>query len=484
MLEKLPPVVVIFGHIDHGKSMLLDYIRKTNVVEREVGGITQHIGAYEAAGITFIDTPGHEAFANMRTRGASVADVAILAVSGEDGAKPQTLEVYKYIKESSLPYIIAITKMDKPAADLERTKQSLAENEIYLEGYGGNVPFVAVSGKTGQGVDELIELVKLTAELNELKADREEMGEGVIIESKMDPKRGIVAVGIIKNGTVRARAFATSGTALATLRYFLDALGEMRDELSFSSPIQLLGWDKMPQVGGKFKTFLKKEDALEYIRGKSEARSAKSETKIGEGIAILPLIIKADTAGSLEAIENEIAKLSKERIVSKIILSAVGPINENDVKLASATAGAVVLGFHTKTEKQARALTERSEAKIEIFDIIYELTDRVRALLDEREPKTETEEIIGKALVLKIFSAAKNKQVVGARVLSGKIGSGINVKIKRREAEIVQGRIRELQQAKVKTGEVPEGAEFGAMIESKIEIVPGDILEAVTLSVK
>ena len=486
MLEKRPPVVGIFGHIDHGKSTLLDYIRKTNVVEKEAGGITQHISAYEAVGITFLDTPGHEAFSNIRTRGASVADVAVLVVSAEDGVKPQTLEVYKYIKESSLPFIVAITKIDKPNADVERVKQTLAENEIYLEGYGGNVAFVPVSGKTGQGIEDLLELVKLTADLNDLKADREAMGEGVIIENKLDPKRGIVAVGIIKNGTVRAGAFAASSNAVATLRYFLDTEGEMREELSFSSPIQLLGWDRMPQIGSEFKTFLKKEDATAYAEEMQKTRRPDAEVSASSPheSAYLPLIVKADTSGSLEAIESEINKLSRERIVPKVIASGVGEVSESDIKSAAANSLAIVLGFHTKVDKEAKALAERQGVEIKIYDVIYELTDRVKDLLAEREPRIEVEEITGSAKVLKLFGATKTRQVIGARVLQGQITVNASVKILRREAEIGKGYIRELQQAKVKTSSVEEGAEFGALIDSKMEITPGDIIQAVTLTTK
>ncbi|MBI2086697.1 MAG: translation initiation factor IF-2 [Candidatus Zambryskibacteria bacterium] len=494
-METRPPVVGIFGHIDHGKSTLLDYIRKTNVTEKEIGGITQHISAYEVmhklkdgleSRITFLDTPGHEAFSSVRTRGANVADIAILVVSAEDGVKPQTLEVYKYIKESSLPYIVAITKIDKPSADIERAKQNLAENGIFVEGYGGDISVVPLSAKTGQGVDELLEMLTLTAGLLELKADPEELGSGIIIESRLDPKRGITAVGIIKNGTVRKGCFAASSEAIAPLRYLLDAGGNTVEELSFSSPVQIVGWDKLPRIGSEFKTFLKKEGAFAYAKTHDLGFKIKDSEirEIAEGAAILPIILKADTAGSLEAIENEIRKVSRERIVPKIVLSNVGAINENDVKSALSSTNAIILGFNTKVDNQAKALAERSSVPIELFDIIYELTDRVAVLLAEREPKIEVEEVTGSARVLKLFSSAKGKQVIGARVLSGTLSRGANLKIVRRETEIASGKIKELQQAKVATDSVGEWSEFGAMVESKIEIVPGDILEAFTLVTK
>lgn len=494
-LEPRPPVVGVFGHIDHGKSTLIDYIRKTNITEKEAGGITQHIAAYEVlhmrsdgkpSKITFLDTPGHEAFSSIRTRGANVADIAVLVVSGEDGVKPQTLEVYKYIKESKLPYLVAITKMDKPGADLDRIKANLAENDIFVEGYGGEVTVIPLSAKTGQGVDDLLEMVSLMADLEELSGDRDELGSGIIIESRLDPKRGITSVGIVKNGTVRRGTFAACGGAITPLRFLLDAEGNTVEELSFSSPIQIVGWDKLPTIGCAFKTFLKKEEALEYAKSnESGITNKESRTqKLGEGVTMLPIILKADTAGSLEAVENEIGKLSRERIVSKVIASGVGTINENDVRLATTTLGAILLGFNTKVDAPAVALAERSSITPNIFNVIYELTDKVATLLTEREPRIEVEEVIGTAKVLKLFSTAKGKQVFGARVVSGKIVLGANVKIMRRDAEIGKGKLKELQQAKVATGEVSEGTEFGTMMESKMEVVPGDMIEATIIVTK
>src|SRR3989344_4227036 len=272
--SRRPPVVAILGHIDHGKSTLIDYIRKTNVTGTEAGGITQHVNTYEIIHIskdgrekhiTFLDTPGHEAFSNIRIHCANVADIAALIVSAEDGVKPQTLEALKQIKECSLPYLVVITKIDKPSADVLRTKQNLAENEIYVEGYGGSTPVVALSAKTGEGVDEFLEMIGLISELEEKTADRDALGSGVIIESRRDAKRGIVAVGIIKNGTLRPGLFAAAkaGQAAASgtitpIRFLLDAEGKLVDELSFSSPVQIVGWDKMPTIGEEFKTFLKK----------------------------------------------------------------------------------------------------------------------------------------------------------------------------------------------------------------------------------
>lgn len=483
-----PPVVGIFGHIDHGKSTLIDYIRKTNITATEAGGITQHVSAYEVkrqkkdgtqTKITFLDTPGHEAFRSIRTRGASVADIAVLIVSAEDGVKPQTLEVLKYIQESKLPYMVAITKIDRPAADVMRAKQSLAENGVLVEGYGGDTPVVEVSAKSGQGIDEFLDMIDLIAELENFTGEADEMGKGIIIESSLDSKRGISATGIIKNGTVRRGTFAACGGAMMPLRFILDAEENMVEELSFSSPVRLIGWDMLPPIGAEFRTFLKKEEAASYT-DEAGNKPLMERGQATEGMTYLPIIVKADTAGSLEAVEQELSKTANERIAPKIILSGVGNINENDVKQAIATPGAVIVGFNSKIDSRAATLAERSMVLILVFSIIYELTQKVSALLELATPKIEVEEVSGTAKVLKLFSNTKNKQVLGARVLTGIIAKGNSLKIMRRDAEIGQGKLRELQQAKIAVEKIEEGSEFGAMIESKVEIAPGDIIEAVT----
>lgn len=490
-----PPVVAVLGHIDHGKSTLIDYIRKTNVTGTEAGGITQHASAYEitrtpkdgqSRRITFLDTPGHEAFSSIRTRCTSVADIATLIVSAEDGVKPQTLEVLKYIKACGMPYLVVITKIDKPSANIERTKQNLAENEIYVEGYGGNTPVIELSAKTGKGVEEFLDMIGLMAEMDEKTADRDALGSGIIIESRRDAQRGITAVGIIKDGTVRRGLFAASAGAVAPMRLLLDANGNAVEELTFSSPVQIVGWDKMPTIGTGFKTFLKKDEAFEFA-APTPGRvgvPTQPETGVGKDIATLPLVLKADTAGSLEAITGELRKLSREKIEPKIILSSVGNINENDVKSAQTTAGTVIIGFNTKVDSQAASLAERSGITILSFDIIYELTDKVKEFLLEREPRTEVEEIESTSKVLKLFGASKGKQVVGGRVLSGILKRGASVRIIRREAEIGRGKVKELQQSKIATDSANEGTEFGAMIESKMEIAPGDTLNTVVLVTK
>jgi translation initiation factor IF-2 len=298
---------------------------------------------------------------------------------------------------------------------------------------------------------------------------------------------------VVKNGTVRKGAFAASAGAWAPLRFILDAEGKQAEELSFSSPVQIVGWDTMPKVGQEFRTFLKKDEAMNYAGesrsdleevGTKSVERVKTDTIASAEAATLPLILKADTSGSLEAVENQIAGLSRERIVPRAILAGVGAVSEHDVKLAISTPGTFILSFNVKAESAAAALAERSGVAIFPYNVIYELTDKVKALLEEKEPRIEVEEVAGSAKVLKLFSQTGNKQVVGARVLSGKIGVGNMVRITRREAEIGKGNIRELQEAKVKTGEVQEGSEFGALVESKLEVAPGDVLEAIVKVVK
>ncbi len=489
-----PPVVAILGHIDHGKSTLIDYIRKTNVAETEVGGITQHISAYEIirtskdkkkVHITFLDTPGHEAFERIRIRCASLADIAALIISAEDGVKPQTLEAFKHIKECSMPYLVVITKIDKPSANVERTKQGMAENGIYVEGYGGDTPVVELSAITGKGVSDFLDMISLMAELDGKTADRNALGSGVIVESYLDAKRGITAVGIIRDGTVRQGLFAAAPGAVTPIRFFLDGDGNSVDELSFSSPIQIIGWDKMPKIGTEFKTFLKKEEAVNFAaKMKTQSSGGKPNQKAVDGLSFLPIVVKADTTGSLEVITDELKKLSRERILPKVISSSVGSINENNVKSALTTPGTVIIGFNTKIDPQAAALAERSGITTLLFNIIYELTDKVKELLSEKEPRIEVEEMLGTSKVLKLFGATKGKQIIGGRVLSGLIKRGASIKIMRRDTEIGQGKIKELQQSKIAVDSLNEGSEFGAMIESKVEIVPGDMFNMTTLVTK
>jgi translation initiation factor IF-2 len=490
-LIERPSIIAVMGHIDHGKSTLLDYIRKTNVTEREAGGITQHLSAYEVNHegkdgevhrITFLDTPGHEAFRAIRTRGARVADIGILVVSAEDGVKPQTIEALNSLREANMPFVVAINKIDKPGANIEKTKQNLAENDVYLEGYGGKVPWVAISAKTGDGVSELLDLLLLVAELEEFKANPLTAASGFVIESNLDTKKGIVATAIITDGTIKKGLFAVCGNSISPTRILENFLGKPINEATFSSPIRIIGWDSQPLVGEKFICFSDKKDAFAEIEKYSEIKEKTDVMEIlPTDVVVIPVVLKADTSGSLEALLYEITKLANDRIKFKIILSNVGPVAENDVKAAGAHLGALVIGFHTKVEPTAASLALRIGIKVESFDIIYKLTEWLEETLKERTPSIEAEEVTGKAKILKFFSITKDKQILGGKVESGAISVNEAVKIMRRDVEIARGRIRELQMQKEKTSSVPEDKEFGAMIEAKIEIAPGDRIESFTI---
>ncbi|MDO8604178.1 MAG: translation initiation factor IF-2 [bacterium] len=493
-----PPIVVIMGHIDHGKSSLLDYIRKTNIVAGEAGGITQHLSAYEVAHnpkdllaanhITFLDTPGHEAFSKMRARGAGVADIAVLVVSAEDGVKEQTKEALRAIKEAGIPYIVAINKIDKPNANIERTKQNLAENEIYLEGFGGDVPFVPISAKLGTGVPELLDMMLLVAEMENLSGDSSISAEGIVVESHIDTKRGTSATLIITNGTLKKGTFILSEESMAPVRAIENFLGKQVSEATFSSPVQITGFDSLPSVGSTFRAYANKKDAervqmeLREAKKKEPLKNVVRTVALAPDALVVPIVLKSDVGGTLEAIEKELGKIERERVVIKIIAKGVGTIGENDAKLASGSESAIIIGFHTKVERGAQDIAERFGTTIKTFDIIYKLSEWLNEELDRRTPKVMGEEVVGTAKILKCFSATKHKQVIGGKVTTGALEVGAQVKIMRREVEIGRGKIEGLQAQKLATKKVEEGNECGMMIDAKIEIAGGDVLEAFVMN--
>lgn len=482
---KRPPVVVIMGHIDHGKSTLLDYIRKSNVVEKEAGGITQHLSAYVVdhttkdgahEKITFLDTPGHEAFQKMRLRGADVADVAILIVSAEDGVKPQTLEALESIKQANIPYIVAINKIDKPGADINRTHTSLIENEIYVEGMGGDIPWTPISAKAGTGVSDLLDLVILTADLGELTGDTNAPATGQIIESNVDQKRGNTATLLIKNGTLESGQFVIAGTTFAPVRIMEDFLGKTVKTASLSTPVQIVGFNNIPEVGLSFYTVGSKKEAEAAILEK------KNETVVPNTIAkrptlpVVPILIKADVYGTLEAIQHELSKFESDRIVVKVIDATVGDITASDVQNVSATADSIIVGFNVKVERPAKDLADRLGVEIDTFDIIYELSDWLNTALKNRTPKKEEKIETGAVKILKHFSTQKYTHVLGGRVEEGLIKMNQRVRILRRDIEIGTGTVKNLQQYKSDVKQVEEG-EFGMQLETRAEIAPGDYLK-------
>ena len=479
-----PPVVVIMGHIDHGKSTLLDYIRKSKITASEAGGITQHLGAYEvihksSKKITFLDTPGHEAFCGIRTRGANVADVAVLVVSAEDGVKPQTLEALQCIKSAELPYIVAINKIDKPSANVEKTKQNLAENEIYLEGYGGDIPFVPISALTGEGIPELLDMILLVAEMEDLKANPNKPAEGSIIEANLDNKKGISATLLIKDGTIKTGMYIVIGNSTSPIRNIEDFQGKKIKEATFSSPVKILGFNEIPKVGALFVTYQTKKEAEDMTKKIQNEKSTFKEINLNdEDKIIIPLIIKTDVAGSMEGVKHELNKIKLDRVAIKIVQEGIGDVTENDIKTADGMKNIITIGFNVSIDSKAQALAERLGVHIEIFDVIYKINEYIEKIALERTPKIKTEEITGMAKIIRVFSKNKDKQILGGKVQSGTLEVGSEIKVLRRETEIAQGKIRELQSQKLRVSEIKEGFEFGTMIECKMEIMPGDKIEA------
>ncbi len=482
-INKRPPVVVVMGHIDHGKSTLLDYIRKSNKVDSEAGGITQHLSAYvishktkegQTESITFLDTPGHEAFQKMRLRGADVADIAVLVVSAEDGVKPQTLEALESIKQANIPFIVAINKIDKPEANLVRTQSSLIENEIYIEGMGGDIPWVPISAKAGTGIPELLDLLILTAELAELKADHNRGATGQVIEGHLDKKRGSTATMIVKDGVLRKGDFVVAGSSYAPVRLMEDFQGKSLNEALPSTPLLLIGFTETPKIGSTFSVVSSKKEAEEAIKGITKPLP-KLLPRNSE-LPIIPLLIKVDVLGTVDAIEHELEKFKSDRIIVKVIGTNVGDVTVSDVQTVSATKDAIIVGFNVKVERPALDLAERLGVEIDTFSIIYELSEWLETALKNRTPRQEEVKVTGKIKILKYFSSQKNLHVIGARVEEGVIKMNQRVKITRRDIEIGKGTIKNLQQQKSNVQQVSEG-EFGLQLETKAEVAPGDHLE-------
>lgn len=493
-----PPIVAVVGHIDHGKSTLLDYIRHTNVVEGEAGGITQHLSAYEATHtnptgehrITFLDTPGHAAFVGMRSRGLEVADVAILIVSAEEGVKPQTKEAIKLIADAGIPYVVAFTKIDKPGANLEKAKMSMLEAEVFLEGMGGEVPWVAVSSKTGEGIPELLDLILLAAELEEVSADTTLPGTGLVIEAHVDQKRGNTATLIIGDGQVESGKYIVAGECLAPVRIMENFLGKPIKEALAGSPIRIVGFTPLPPVGTTWEVVANKKEA-EAKAAANRAALAKAAAapaaKEGETTrVVLPIIIKTDVAGTGEAVVHELEKLPpNETLEVKVVTRGVGAITEGDVKsLAGSQTPGIIVGFNVKVELSARELALRLGITIATFEIIYKLAEWLTEEIETRRPRQEATEVTGAAKVLKFFSAQKGRVVVGGRVEQGTLQENAEVRIMRRDEEIGRGKITSLQSQKAAVKKVEAGQEFGMQLKADIEPAAGDRLEAFTVVLK
>ena len=481
-----PPVIAVMGHIDHGKSSLLDYIRKANIVDGEAGGITQHVAAYIALHnerpITFLDTPGHEAFKALRTRGAAAADIAILVVAADEGVMPQTLDALAAITDAGIPYIVAITKIDKNNADVGHTKNSLTEHGIYIEGMGGDIAFALVSSKTGEGVSELLDLLLLSADLADISADPLASATGFILEATQDPKRGASATLIIKDGTLTLDGFVVAGDAYAPIRFIENFLGKRVEQAGPSEPVRISGFSKLPAAGSLFSVAKNKKEA-EALATEYAKTSVTSPERVAavEGITELPLIIKTDVAGSIDAIAHELKKITHERAAIRIVSSGVGNVSETDVKTARG-AGGIIIAFNISTDAIAHELAERDTVTILSFSIIYELSAKIKELLDARVPAIASEKELGRAQVLKAFSTSGKKHVLGARHVSGTLTIGDRVKLVRKGVELARGNISNLQQARADVKEIKTEGDFGTEIEVKEDAVYGDEIIAFVLT--
>jgi len=473
-----PPVVVILGHVDHGKTSLLNAIRKIQFSEEKPGGvITQHVGAFEVEKdgkkITFLDTPGHEAFSAIRERGAKVADIAILVVAGDEGVKPQTKEAILHIKKAQIPLIVAINKIDKPNADPEKVKRELIKEEVIVESMGGKLPSVNISAKTGQGIDELLELILLIAEMEELKADLSALAEGVIIESYLDSKRGPIATLILIQGKLVLGQIIGTDSAFGKIRSLEDFQGNLINQSLPSQPTVVLGFEKVPKVGEKIKTFATIEEAKANL--KMEEKKSSEVIEIKEDQKVLNLILKGDVLGSIEAIENVLRKLPQEKVVLRILKSEVGEVTESDLKLAK-QANAKVLAFRVKINPLAQKMAERDNIKIMQFEVIYDLVEGIRNFMEKLIEPEIIRINLGKIKTLVVFMSEKNRQIVGGRVIEGEVKKGAMLEILRDEEIVGKGKIINLQKNKKDIEKGIKGEEVGMLYEGTEKIKENDIL--------
>lgn len=475
-----PPVVVILGHVDHGKSSILEAIKDLKITEKEAGGITQHIGAYEikhqGKTITFIDTPGHEAFSAMRSRGAKVADIAVLVVAADDGVKTQTKEAISIIKKAGIPMIVAINKIDRATADPEKIKRELAKSGVLVESLGGKVPSVKTSAKTKDGIDDLLELILLLSEMEGLQSDKGSPGSGVIIESYLDRQRGPVATLLLRNGTLRKGEIIGTRSSIGKIKILEDFQGHLIEKAFPSQPCVVLGFEKVPQVGEEVKVYADLLSAKEAIRQEGEHFSYQTEASLIEpGKKVLNLILKTDVFGSLEPIIGILKALPQDKIVLRILKAEPGDISEGDVKLAK-SGRAKILGFRVKVNSAVRNLAEREKIKIMAYDVVYDLSQGVRQAMEKMMVAKKVRTDLGKMRVLLIFRTEKNRQIIGAKVIEGEVKKGYKVEVFRGEENIGKGRIISLQKNKKNIDKGRKGDECGILYEGDTRVEEGDIL--------
>jgi translation initiation factor IF-2 len=477
--QSRPPIVTILGHVDHGKTTLLDFIRKAAVAQKEHGGITQAIGAYqvtyEGKLITFIDTPGHAAFEKMRSRGAQVADIAVLVVAIDDGIMPQTVEAIKHIKKAGVAMVVAVNKIDIPGinkiAQMEKLKKQLSDHEVLVEEYGGDVPIVQLSAKTGEGVDKLLEIIQLVSDVNEFKGDPSLPAQGVVIESNIDKFKGPIATVIIRNGTLKKSQLIKIAGAASKIRSLVDFTGKQIDEAPPSTPVELLGLEIVPPVGG-----ILGDESLAAVSREDQIQSLLQKMK-DQDKAVLNVVVKADKQGSLEAIEGALDAFNDEREVVKVIDKATGDISDKDIKLAAST-GAIVIGFGVKVGSTATKIAENEGVLVRTYNIIYELIEELEDVVEGMLKVGALEEIFGTAQIVAEFPFGKTEKIAGCKVLDGTITKGPKVKVIRGEQIIGDGKIKSLKKVKNEVNRVEKGDECGIMFDSPIDFLPGDLIQS------
>ena len=494
-MVKRPPVVCVMGHVDHGKTSLLDAIRKTNVTDKEAGGITQAIGAYTVninnAKITFLDTPGHEAFTAMRMRGANATDIAILVIAADDGVMPQTVEAINHAKAAGVEIIVAVNKIDKPAANVDKVKQELMEYELVPTDWGGSTEFVPVSAKSGEGIEDLLETILLTAEILELKANKKRKARGLVIEAELDKGRGPVATILVQKGTLKIGDFVSAGASYGKVRAMIDDKGKRVKEAGPSMPVEILGLSDVPVAGEVFlahesdktaksyaETYLSqhKEQMLADTRVRMSLDDLFSQIKEGD-LKELNLVVKADVQGSVEAVKQSLLKLSNEEVIVKCIHGGVGAINESDVTLASAS-NAIIIGFNVKPDAQAKATAEREKVDVRLYDVIYKAIEDVERAMKGMLAPIYEEKVIGHAEVRQIFKASAVGNIAGSYVLDGEFKRDSKIRITREGEQIYEGQLASLKRFKDDVKEVRAGYECGLVFEGFDQMHELDIVEA------
>ena len=512
-----PPIVVVLGHVDHGKTSLLDYIRQTKVAEKEAGGITQHIGAYEievrpkaepksreseanrgiSSGkseeiprspqdnfaslrrkITFLDTPGHEAFKNIRSRGAKAADIALLVIAADEGVKPQTKESLDCIKEANIPYIIVLTKIDKEGANPQKVKSELAEMGIYVEGWGGDIPVAEVSAKTGQGIDDLLELILLLSEMENLKGSPQKRGSGFVIESHLDSRKGIVATLVITDGTIKVGDKIAALNARGKIKMLEDFLGRRITEATFSSPVRVMGFEEIPPVGAEFICYEEESELENFQREKEKKTKIKELGSREDNVLQIPVIIKSDTLSSGEALEYLLEQLGKnKKWLFKVLLNDVGDLSESDVKIVPNNLTLILL-FRVETKPEVNNILLANKNLIIINgEIIYEIEEQLTKIIEDKFINKPTEEILGKLKVLAVFNPEKGNQLIGGEVIEGIVRNKTRFRLYRNEELIGEGKLVNLQRNRADVSEVNIGLECGLLVDCSRQIQKDDVLE-------